>query len=212
MKNLPLYNAIRKYGENNFTIRIIEDNIPQEMLDDKEIYYISKYNTFREGYNNTVGGGGTKHYKHTDISKHKIGETVIRNKNKIYTPERAMKISKANKGVPKSLEHRRKLSEFRLKNRELYCGENNAFYGRKHSDVSIEKMSYSHRKYSIIQIDKTTQEIINTFVDINTATQYVKEKLRPNAKLSSIKYRIYKTCKGVQTECYGYCWKYIDKM
>ena len=209
---MPLYNAIRKYGKNSFSISILEDDIPQELLDEKEMYYIDKYNTFREGYNNTIGGGGTKHYKHTDIIKHKIGEAIMRNKNKIYTIERAMKISKSNKGVPKSLEHRKKLSEYRLKNRELYCGSNNAFYGKKHSDKSIEKMSYSHRKYSIIQLDKNTQEIINKFEDINKATQYVKEKLRPNTKLSSIKYRIYKTCKGIQTECYGYYWKYINKM
>lgn len=127
---MPLYNAIRKYGKNSFSISILEDDIPQEILDEKEIYYIDKYNTFRKGYNNTIGGGGTKHHKHTDITKHKIGETIMRNKNKIYTIERAMKISKSNKGVPKSLEHRKKLSEYRLKNRELYCGSNNAFYGK----------------------------------------------------------------------------------
>ena len=40
-----------------------------------------------------------------------------------------MKISKSNKGVPKSLEHRKKLSEYRLKNRELYCGSNNSSRG-----------------------------------------------------------------------------------
>lgn len=118
----------------------------------------------------------------------------------------------ANKGVPKSIEHRKKLSECRLKHSELYCGRNNNFYGKKHSSKSIERMSYSHRKYSIIQVDKATNEIVNTFADINMATQYVKENLKPNIKLSSIKYRIYKTCKGVQTECYGYYWQYINKM
>lgn len=74
---MPLYNAIRKYGKDSFSISILEDDIPQELLDEKEIYYIDKYSTFREGYNNTVGGGGTKHYKHTKLSsiKYRIYKT-----------------------------------------------------------------------------------------------------------------------------------------
>lgn len=43
--NNELYNsilskAIRKYGENNFTVTILENNIKPEDLDKKEIYYI----------------------------------------------------------------------------------------------------------------------------------------------------------------------------
>jgi hypothetical protein len=40
-----LNNAIRKYGEDDFTVEIIEDNIPNDQIDDKEIECIDKHNT-----------------------------------------------------------------------------------------------------------------------------------------------------------------------
>lgn len=51
--------AIQKYGWNNFTHEIIEDNIPtQELANQKEIYYIELYQSYYFGYNMTKGGGG----------------------------------------------------------------------------------------------------------------------------------------------------------
>lgn len=54
-----LYYAIRKYGIENFKFEIIEECSVQE-LDEKEIYWIKKYDTFKNGYNETEGGSGTK--------------------------------------------------------------------------------------------------------------------------------------------------------
>ena len=36
------HRALKKYGIENFTLEIIEDNIPLEQLDEKEIYWIKK--------------------------------------------------------------------------------------------------------------------------------------------------------------------------
>ena len=58
--NRPLYKAINKYGENNFKIEQLEkcsDNIVNE----REQYWIEKLNSFHFGYNATTGGDGT-HY------------------------------------------------------------------------------------------------------------------------------------------------------
>lgn len=55
-----LYIDINKYGVDKFDIYLLEicnDNISNE----REIYYISIYDSFRNGYNNTYGGQG-KHY------------------------------------------------------------------------------------------------------------------------------------------------------
>lgn len=52
--------ALRKYGENNFTLEILEDNINDtDELNDKEIYWIDYYNSFNNGYNLTKGGSGS---------------------------------------------------------------------------------------------------------------------------------------------------------
>lgn len=51
----PLYNAIRKYGIENFSFEIIEE-CPKEKLNEREVYWIKKYNSFNNGYNLTPGG------------------------------------------------------------------------------------------------------------------------------------------------------------
>lgn len=53
--NFALSRAIRKYGLNNFSFNIIEE-CKQEELDDKECYWIKYYNSYNDGYNETIGG------------------------------------------------------------------------------------------------------------------------------------------------------------
>lgn len=56
-QNKTLYKAIRKYGIDNFTFEILQDNIETyEQLDKAEIYWIDFYNSFVKGYNETFGG------------------------------------------------------------------------------------------------------------------------------------------------------------
>ena len=59
----PLYRAMRKYGINNFKIEIIEE-IDNKDLNEREIYWISYYDSYNKGYNMTLGGDG--HYKYED--------------------------------------------------------------------------------------------------------------------------------------------------
>lgn len=55
--NKTLYKAIRKYGLENFTFEVLQDNIETyEQLDKAEIYWIDFYNSFIKGYNETFGG------------------------------------------------------------------------------------------------------------------------------------------------------------
>ena len=50
-RNTPLCNAIKQYGKDNFIIEIIEE-APLETLDEREAYWMSKYNTVHpNGYN-----------------------------------------------------------------------------------------------------------------------------------------------------------------
>ena len=56
-QNKTLYKAIRKYGIENFTFEVLQDNIETfEQLDKAEIYWIDFYNSFVKGYNETFGG------------------------------------------------------------------------------------------------------------------------------------------------------------
>lgn len=55
--DFKIYRAMRKYNILIDAFSIEEDNIlTQEEADQKEIYYIEKYNSFYDGYNSTLGG------------------------------------------------------------------------------------------------------------------------------------------------------------
>lgn len=56
----PLYKAINKYGKENFIIEELEE-CSDNLLDEREIYWIHYYNSFNSkmGYNCTSGGKGT---------------------------------------------------------------------------------------------------------------------------------------------------------
>lgn len=68
-KNQKFYRAIKKYGKENFYIEALENNIDENKLNEKEIYYIDKYNSFFNGYNSTKGGKGRIINKKSDYKK-----------------------------------------------------------------------------------------------------------------------------------------------
>lgn len=55
------YNAIRKYGWENFEFEIIYQSKDSEHCKNiMESYFITEYNSFKKGYNSTLGGEGFK--------------------------------------------------------------------------------------------------------------------------------------------------------
>lgn len=64
-----LYNAMNKYGKENFVCEVLEENVPIDKLNDREIYYIEKYDSFNNGYNSTKGGDGRILNNQYDIEK-----------------------------------------------------------------------------------------------------------------------------------------------
>lgn len=57
----PLSRGIRKYGINNYEYIVLERDVPEEELIPKEQYYIEKYDTYNNGYNQTAGGKAPKY-------------------------------------------------------------------------------------------------------------------------------------------------------
>ena len=51
----PLYLAFQKYKLENFSFEIVEE-CSQELLNEKEIYWIKKFDSYFNGYNQTLGG------------------------------------------------------------------------------------------------------------------------------------------------------------
>jgi len=152
------YTAIRKYGQDNFNLEILEEIIIESELNNREKYWIKYYqsNNKNIGYNMTEGGDGGCHgeehkaklrlyrlgTKLTDEHKRKISEA---NKGKEVTKETRDKLSKALTGKEVSKETRKKLSAFH-KNKPGF------FKGRYHSEETKLKLS-------VVRQGKTYEEL-----------------------------------------------------
>ncbi len=101
------YNAIKKYGWENFIYGIIEECDSNTLLQ-REMYYIKKYGTFKCGYNSTLGGDGKSGWKHTEETKGKIAKS---NTGKKRSVEQRKLLSEIHKNKPLSLEHRKSISD-----------------------------------------------------------------------------------------------------
>ncbi len=64
-ENSHLQAAYDKYQKQNFDFLVVEECNLEE-LNDKEVYWIEKYNSYYNGYNQDKGGSGCLGYKHTE--------------------------------------------------------------------------------------------------------------------------------------------------
>ena len=97
--NRPFYNAIRKYGQDNFQIELIEE-VDNELLAQREQFWIKELHTYvndkeSKGYNATLGGDGVIHYDYAVIaecylSNHSKQQTAKEMDCTIKTVDRAL--------------------------------------------------------------------------------------------------------------------------
>lgn len=202
-----LHKAIAKYGPENFSIQLIEENISEELIDQKEQYYISYYDSYKNGYNKTIGGQGVHGYKHTTKTKQTLSQRSIKtwddlrnNPEKLKT--RNSKIAEALTGISKSVEHRQKLSEIA----STRIGEKNAFYGKHHSEKTKQLISQTN-SVAIYAYDKQTNKFIKEFASATEAMSWLKTEGKTNNWNASM---IIKCCKQLVKSAYGYIWKYKE--
>jgi group I intron endonuclease len=108
-RNQKFYNALRKYGWDNFIWEVIyQSKDSTHCLNIMEPYFIKEYNSFNEGYNLTLGGEGSLGRETKDITKIKISQAL---KNKPKSKEHLFKMSETRKGKKPSEETLKKRSE-----------------------------------------------------------------------------------------------------
>ena len=129
-------NARKKYGPLMFNYEIIEtvrcETIEErsQRLNDLEMYYINLYNSYQKGYNNTIGGGGSNGYVHTEEYKQwqsKKSTELAKN------PEYVKRISKGIKSFYES-------------NPNARIDKSNEVRKRYENPQEREKISAAHKK------------------------------------------------------------------
>lgn len=115
------YNAIQKYGWNNFEHIILFTNLTLEEANEKEAMLIELFQSHNDefGYNIQTGG---HNFSHSEETKKKIGQS-----NSI-----------ALKGKKHSEEFKKLMSE-------KFVGENNPFYGKTHTKETKQKISEARK-------------------------------------------------------------------
>lgn len=108
----PIHRSMAKYGEENFTLEIIDFADTYDELKEKEKYWIKWYNSTDRsiGYNLTEGGDGTFGRMHSEETKEKIRQKALGRKASEDTKKK-MSESRKGKCSDKQKEHLSKLQE-----------------------------------------------------------------------------------------------------
>lgn len=90
--NKHLQAAWTKYGEDSFEFSIVEECEDQELRNQREIYYIERYDAFYDGYNMNIGGGSCKGFKHTPEEIEKM--RMVQNPKKVVQIDKNLNLVK----------------------------------------------------------------------------------------------------------------------
>jgi group I intron endonuclease len=166
------YQAIRKYGWDNFKWEVIYESLDaQHCLTIMEPYFITEYNTFGEnGYNMTRGGErGPDTIKRKPLTKEqKKNISVGTKKNTLKGKEHPMYGSKANDKFLQSAKvsmlgkkHTEETKKKQSESRKEYLKEHDVgMFGKNHSNETKQKMKLKRMETWKLYDSKTKQTII----------------------------------------------------
>jgi group I intron endonuclease len=146
--------ALKCYPVDSWRFSVLELTSPSD-APLRETFWIGELDTYHNGYNSTLEGTSTFGTKYSDASKKLLSE---RAKGRVTSEETKQLLSQRMKNRKFSETHRARLKEAmssRMKERKGWdpnrlarlvqtrdnSGENNNFFGKKHSESSRELMS-----------------------------------------------------------------------
>lgn len=184
-----LQKAWNKYKEHNFKFYILE-LCEKAKLNELEIYYIDKYNTFKDrnvGYNLTSGGDSGRIY--SEESRNKQSESLKKN---YLNPERR-KIQSENAIKQWS----------NPETKAKIMGKNNGNYGNHLSDKAKQRIANANRGRINARRNTTPVYCVDLKLIFEDATYAGKE-------LNLDSGAILKVCRGERKTCGGYRWKFLN--
>lgn len=222
--------AFKKYGLSKFSISEVEE-CSNEILDEREIYWINYYNSYNNGYNSTIGGGGAYKYSYLEIANtfiktNSVAETAniigcssetvkkaLRANNLEYALTSEIEIEMIDPETLVVLKSFKSLTEATKYNSEWQIGTlsgavsgyRNSAYGyfwRKKGDNDKTFEPLFKQKRKIGQYDKNTNELLNIFESAADANRFFGKKESHRSISNSL-------C-GYSKTAFGYIWKYLD--
>lgn len=178
-QKMAIAKSILKYGEENFEIRLLEECTSKRDMIEKEKYWIKKLETYKNGYNMTLGGEGLFGYSHSLETRIKMSKSKIGNKN--------------NKGHFKGRNH---TEEAKFKISRKNSGINNGMFGKTHSEIAKAKIIESQQKKVAQYKDKKLIKIYGS---------YKKAAYAVGGKPAAIS----RCCRGIRKHHRGYEWRNI---
>lgn len=195
------YNAIKKYGWDNFKHTILCTCSSKDNADFLERWFIEKYDTFNRdhGYNRTKGGGGALGLVVTEETKEKLRQANL-----------------GKPGHPMSEASRKKMSRERM-------GAGNPMFGKHHTPEVCARMSASRtgRTFS----EKSRRAISESRLKSNLIKRCPVYQFTFDGELvgsyESLKIAQQETgfaasnigncCRGKYKQAYGYIWCYQNR-
>ena len=173
MRNLPIYNSLRKYGHNNFCLAILEDlgslqQKSKKVILEREQYYLdilfTKY--LDRKLNLSPTAGTTLGFEHNSIFRLKRKGNLNTMFGKTFSPEFISMQTRDKKGV------------------------NNPMFGIKKSPTTIAKLQklvyvYETETLNLIGIFSTVECIKHFKMGNDTLTKYLNSKLPFKGKIFS---------------------------
>lgn len=232
--NYPLYRAMRKYGLENFSILQIEE-IDNELLDERECYWIQQENSLTpNGYNCDLGGKGVSRYNHDEVLKYYLNEA---NEN---ASETARKFGCSLQTILKILEAKnlegqgkyQKIYQISLKDGSIIKEFNSLIEVRKSLDIGKTQLCNAvngraksaggyawckiedYKNFKLEEhIDSKKKRVICLenqieFDSVKLAAEWIKENNYSSGKLTGIISNISRACKN-QIKAYKFSWSYI---
>lgn len=201
--NKHLQNSWNKYGEKNFIFEVIE-NCTTKKLNEREIYWIYTLDTFKNGFNQTCGGGGALGKKHEDgwlkmvlsASNAITSKPVIQidsNSGEIISRYDSMSEASRVFGIsPTAIQLCVEGKNKRACGYYWVLEENyDSFKFKPFVNNSIRK---------VCQIDFESGKLLNIFDSMEIASNQV----------NTVSSNITACCNGKQKSCCGYFWKHYE--
>lgn len=185
--NMVIYKAFRKYGIENFIFEVLE-KCSKEKLNEREIFWINKFNSNDKnyGYNSTIGGNNNSCYCYRKIEQYTLDGIYLRTFNTQVDIEKELGYDQATISA-------------------CLVGKNKTAHNFQWKYIDDDKKIYKIAKGKVKKVYQ--YDLMGNFVKEFLSIRQAEEEMTGN----KLKTCILQCCKGKHKTAYGYQWSYDKK-